>query len=172
MTHAAALWAPVHQPESTVAWPDYFARHRDDPMHRQLRDWTCSACSIDWVALATNLDPYSTREKVVGELGYPECIDEEQGLLDTRCAIRVMEAWNVGVNHLFPRSFEEAYDICSGTTGLLNNKIWQHFVAIRGTAGPRIWVANSAPGYRGIYDTIDRRQWDAWGTWNIVALVP
>lgn len=171
VSSAALAWAPVYQAEPITPWQDYFARHRDLHMPRQLRSWTCSACSVDWVALATGLDPESTREKVVGEIGYPTCIDEEQGLKDTRCAIRVMEAWGVDTTHIFPRSFSDAYDICNATTGLLNNKVWQHFVAIRGVVGPRLWIANSAPGYRGIYDTVDRQQWDAWGTWNIVALV-
>ena len=168
---AALAWAPVFQPEPTVGWYEYFTAHRETPMPAQLYGWTCSACAIDWTARTTNLDPYSTREKVVGVMGYPNCINETHGLMSLDCAQKYMEQWEVGATNFFPGTFEEAYDVCSRTAGIFNSYTWQHFVAIRGVRNGNIWVANSAPGYRNIWDEITRSQFNAWaGTWKGVYL--
>lgn len=172
MTPAIAPYRrPASEPVGHGWWP-YFDQHRDMDMPPQSQSWTCSACSIDWVARATNLDPDSNREKVVGGLGYPNCINADVGLADTQCAVDYMRAWDVPVLREW-FDFDHAYDVASHATGLLNSTTWQHFVAIRGTSGPDIWVANSARGYRGIYDLISRAQWDLWaGSWQVVYLVP
>jgi hypothetical protein len=175
MTSPAALWAPVRgvSPASS-GWFPYFDQHRDLPMPAQVREWTCSACAIDWVLRATGLDPDSTREQVVGQLGYPSCIDENWGLKDTQCAVHVFEQY-VGVGNVIQEwvSWPRALELCDQTTGLLNSTVWQHFVAIRGVQGQDLWIANSAPGYRGIYDTISYAQFAAWGgSWQIVHLIP
>jgi len=141
-------------------------------MPRQSLSWTCSACAIDWVALATALDPTSNREKVVGELGYPACINAQHGLLDALCAVRYMERWGVGVEREWV-DWPRALELCQTTTGLLNSLRWQHFVAIRGvTEDGDLWVANSAPGWQFIWDRITRLQFEQWaGSWQAVFLV-
>lgn len=175
---AAALYVPPqswHQeppPDPVVDWLTYFDSHRDLSMVRQSQSWTCSACSIDWVARATGLDPGSNREQVVGELGYPTCINADYGLMDTQCAIRLMTDWGPEVRQEWC-DFDRAYELCTQTTGLLNSVTWQHFVAIRGIQNGNLWIANSAPGYRNIWEVITRPQWNSWaGSWQIVWLVP
>lgn len=172
MTSQAAIWAPVrHEEDAGYDWWDYFDKHRTDPMPGQVRDWTCSACSVDWVARATALDPTSTREKVVGEMGYPGCIDEAMGLKDVRCAHRVMEGWGVQVGFQWV-DWPMAYSLCESTTGILNSKTWYHYVAVRGVRNGNLWVANSAPGWKGIWDDITPGQFNAWaGSWNLSWIV-
>jgi hypothetical protein len=69
--------------------------------------------------------------------------------------------------------WSRALELCSTTTGVLNSTAWYHFVAIRGvTDDGQLWIANSAPGYDGIFDTISESQFQMWaGTWQAVTLV-
>lgn len=178
MPSPAGLWAPASAPEPIVpplgdGWWRYFDEHRWLDQPPQSRSWTCSACSIDWVAHATDLEPDSNREYIVGRLGYPSCINENVGLADSACAIRVMERWGVEVRQEWV-SWDRATELCRITTGLLNSTRWQHFVAVRGeTIDGQLWVANSARGWMGIYDTISWSQWQQWaGSWQMIYLVP
>jgi hypothetical protein len=160
---------PPVPPEAS--WWETFQHNRELPMPRQSQSWTCSICATDWTLLATGLDPNSTREKVAGEIGYPNCVNEAVGLADTRCLIRVFESYGVEARQEWV-SWERAYELASTTAGVLNSTMWYHFVAIRGVQGDAIWIANSAPGYDGIYETINRAQFQAWaGSWQAVTLV-
>jgi hypothetical protein len=39
------------------------------------------------------------------------------------------------------------------------------------TRDGRIWIANSAPGYKGVGDTLDRQQWAALGGMSCIWLL-
>ena len=166
-----ALLHPPRKPGGTDGdWWPYFELHRGLYQPPQSRGWTCSACSIDWVFHSTGLNPESNREWVVGQLGYPDCINENVGLRDTACAVDLLSEY-APTNQEWV-GWDRAWELCSYTTGLLNSTTWQHFVAIRGTQGGALWVANSAIGWMGIGETIDRGQFERWsGSWQIVWLV-
>lgn len=171
MTTAAAFHpgdrAIAAPPSST--WWNNFDTHRELDMPPQSLPWTCSACAVDWVLRASGLNPDSNREWVVGELGYPQCINADVGLADTQCAVNLLSRYAEARQEWV--GWDRACELCNETTGLLNSTTWQHFVAIRGTREGGLWVANSAPGYRGITDTIDAGQFAAWaGSWQIVWL--
>jgi len=180
----AGLFAPVdfhtHGPvlppvQPTDAWYQVFDANRDYPMPPQLRDWTCSICSVDWVALATGLDPTSSREKVGVAMARDrvlgECVNSSVGLLDAACAGRYMQGWGIQTQHEWI-TWERAVEICGSTTGILNSLRWQHYVAIRGmTSDGQLWIANSALGWMNIYSTISQWQFNQWaGTWQTVFL--
>jgi len=155
-----------------VSWWDTFQQNRGMDMPKQVQSWTCSICATDWVLRATGLDPDSTREKVTGEIGYPSCVDEDLGLKDTQCVVRVFESYGVQANQEW-LDWPRALEVCGSTTGVLNSIIWQHFVAIRGVTGDgQLWIANSAIGYDGIGETISQAQFERWsGSWQTVTLL-
>lgn len=71
-------------------------------------------------------------------------------------------------------TFDEAYAICRETTGVINPVGMYHFMAIRGIDGidvGDIWVANSAPGYCGVYDSLSRSQFNALSPVQLIYLV-
>jgi hypothetical protein len=50
-----------------------------------------------------------------------------------------------------------------------------HFMAIRGvdySDTGTLWVANSAPGYRGVYEELTRSQFNSLGPVEIIYIVP
>lgn len=156
-------------PEET--WWDHYQENRELPMPPQLYGWTCSICATDWLLRATGLDPYSSREKVAYELGYPSCVDEWSGLKDTQCIVRVLESYGVEARQEWV-SWPRALELANSTAYILNSTSWYHFVGGRGTAEwGGLWIANSAQGYKNIWETIDAEQWAALPGWQMVYLV-
>jgi hypothetical protein len=162
---------PLPEPITpALGWYDYFERHRDLYMAPQVYDWTCSIASTTWVLQATGLDVNAARESVAYDIGYPQCVNPQYGLMDTNCVERVFRSYNVECSTIWP-GFDQMYALAQHTTGILNSTRWYHFVAVRGVSGSSIWIANSAQGYKGIYELVSRGQWDAWsGSWKAVLL--
>jgi hypothetical protein len=171
MTSPAALFAPpklLIPPAPPASWWDVF--DPTFPMVPQSYPWTCSICATTWVLNATSIEPDATREQVAYELGYPSCVNPAVGLASTQCVVDCFQAHGVGAHQEWV-DWNRAYDLCSQTTGVLNSTHWYHFVGIRGVRDGNLWVANSAPGYDGIWDDVTPGQFQAWaGSWQIVWL--
>jgi len=146
-------------------------------MHQpgQLYDWTCSACSLDWVKRAMGLvltdDIYGSRETTTHEIGYPDQINSQYGLMDSSgYALQdVLGNYGVGSDQGW-LSFDEAYAKYSATPGMMSGAAWYHWVGVRGVQNGAIWVANSAPNYKGIYDHVGRADWERLGAFSCVWL--
>ena len=174
MPSPAALYAPPKQrtppPQPDYTWWNHFDQHRDLWMAEQVYSWTCSICAATWALQATGLNPNAAREQVAYELGYPSCVNASVGLANTDCMVDLFEGYGVPSSREWV-DWDRAYEICSTTTGCLNSTRWYHFVAIRGVRNGNLWVANSAPGYQGIWDDVTPSQFAAWaGSWQVVFL--
>lgn len=143
----------------------------------QLYDWTCSACATEWTerafGAARSDDVYANREAVVYHIGYPSDISSALGLhdgsglqlqrvLQEHAGLETQQGW---------LSFDEAYAIYSQGIGLGSGQEYYHWVAFRGTTGANLWIANSAEGYRGIYDQLSRYDYDRLGPWSCLWIV-
>lgn len=140
-------------------------------MEPQGRGWTCSICSTDWTLRATGLDPNSDRIKTAIEIGYPNCVNAAVGLASTDCVVTVFEGYGVDAVQEWV-DFDRAYDVCASSAGVINGLGMYHFMAIRGVQGGRLWVANSAVGYRGVAESINLDQFNnqGLGPWQVVYL--
>lgn len=140
-------------------------------MEPQLYGWTCSACSLDWVLRSTGLNSQSNRYQVVFEIGYPEHINPMYGLMDSSGAQlqRVIESYG-GQSEQAWLDFDTVYQLAQHTTGMMSGAAWYHWVALRGVTGSAIHIANSAPGYKGIYDVLTRQDFDRLGGFSVVWL--
>jgi hypothetical protein len=142
----------------------------------QLYSWTCAACSEEFVERASGHgrsgDVYANREQVVYAIGYPGNINSQYGLMDGSGAQlqRVLLEYAGLDSEQSWLDFDQALDIYSETPGLMSGAAFYHWVAVRGVQGNNLWVANSAPGYKGIYDTISRADWDRLGGWSCIWL--
>lgn len=149
-------------------------------MPGQLYDWTCSACSLEWTKRSAALieppdDIYASRETTVYEIGYPDHINGTYGLMDGTGAQLQRVLSDYGQDSLEGQglSFDDVYLLAqSGTPAMMSGASYYHWVAVRGVQGSTIWIANSAPGYKGIWDNITREDWPRLGpSWNVVWLV-
>ena len=146
-------------------------------MPGQLYDWTCSACSEEFVERALGYprgtDIYANRQAVVYAIGYPNNISADVGLHDGSGAQlqRVIKEQTGADSDQGWLSFDDTYALAQQTPGLMSGAAWYHWVAIRGVQGSTIWVANSAPGYKGIYDNVSRDDFARLGGFSVVWLV-
>lgn len=113
-----------------------------------------------------------TEWDAVAAIGYPDQINGEYGLMDASGpALRIVYAdygQNTDQGWL---SFDEVYALAQQTTGQLSGAAWYHWVALRGVQGSNLWIANSAPGYKGVYDILSREDYNRLGGFSVVWLV-
>jgi hypothetical protein len=157
-------------PEPPATWWDIYQENRGLYMAPQVYSWTCSICATDWLLRATGLDPFSSREKVAVELGYPSCVDEWSGLKDTQCIVNLLSDYGLEARQEWV-SWDRALELAGSTAFILNSTSWYHFVGGRGLDGPGLWVANSALGYQGINEHVDESDWYRLPGWQMVFLV-
>jgi hypothetical protein len=157
--------------------PDQITWDPDQPMPGQLYDWTCSACATEWTERASGhsrgSDIYSNREAVVAAIGHPANINSTYGLMDGSGAQlqRVLaEQAGLILEHAY-LSFDQAYAVFSHTYGLMSGAAYYHWVGVRGVSGSELAIANSAEGYKGVYSTMNRSQFNALGPFSILAVV-
>jgi len=119
---------------------------------------------------ATGTDTNLTREQGAEMLQYPDGVNETYGLVSIQFMI---DAFNmIGLPcHQKWVTFDEAYTIMREHTGVINPIGMYHFMACRGVDHMDIgdlWIANSAPGYLGVYDTLNRSQFNSFGPVQLV----
>ncbi len=108
----------------------------------------------------------------VTAIGYPNNINSMYGLMDASgSALRQVYAWYGQRTEQGWLDFDTAYEIAQGATGQMSGAAWYHWVAIRGVQGSNLWIANSAPGYKGIYDILSREDFNRLGGFSVVWLV-
>jgi len=142
-------------------------------MPAQAYSWTCSVCSTTWVLQATatafqDADIYDARYAVGEEMGYPSCVNETYGCMSQECVVDELAAHGLIARQAWC-TFDQAYAIARTNTGTINPQGMYHFMAIRG-ANPdgSIAVANSAPGYCGVYDSLTRERFNALGPVSVI----
>lgn len=146
-------------------------------MPGQLYDWSCSACSTEFVERATGNprgdDTYANRETVVYAIGYPHNINGTYGLMDGsgEQLQRVLLEQTGRESLQAYLGFDDVYTLAyGGAPMLMSGASWYHWVAVRGVQGSSLWIANSAPGYKGIFDVLGRDDFDRLGGFSVVWL--
>ena len=138
-------------------------------MDPQTYSWTCSVCTFTWCIQSTGIDPSLDRQDAGAIIGYPGCVNETYGLMNSQCLIDAFGQYNLVARELWT-SYDEAYAVASKYTGGISPSGMYHWMAIRGVSGSDIWVANSARGYRGVYDTLSRAQYNNLGPTKLIYL--
>jgi hypothetical protein len=141
-------------------------------MPAQAYNWTCSVCSATWVLQATGTayqesDIYDARYAVGERMGYPSCVNPTYGCMSDQCVIDTLASYGLVVRQAYV-TFDEAFAIARVYTGTINPQGMYHFMALRGTSGSDLAVANSAEGYMGVYSTLSRSQFNALGPVSVI----
>jgi len=102
-------------------------------------------------------------------MGYPSCVNETYGCMSAQCIVDLFAAYALSARQAW-LNFDQAYAAAAQTTGVINPIGMYHFMGIRGVKGGALWVANSAPGYAGVGDTLSREQFNALGPVQVVLL--
>ena len=142
-------------------------------MPHQVANWSCSACSLAWVQRSTSINPLANEISAIAEIGYPASINPTYGLMDASGSAlqNVLANYGVSTKQLWG-TFDQIYVLAEQTTGMMSGGAWYHWVSIRGVQGYSIWIANSAPGYKEVYDLLSREQFNSLGPFSCVYLTP
>jgi hypothetical protein len=118
------------------------------------------------------LNPAADEWSEVSAIGYPENINATYGLMDASgpALQAVYERYGQETSQSW-LDFDTVYELAQSTTGQMSGASWYHWVALRGVQGSNLWIANSAPGYMGIHDTLSRADFDRLGGFSVVWLV-
>lgn len=162
---------PAPQPPD-YSLPQPAPAHQWDPntpQPKQQAPWTCSACALAWVLRATQANPEANEQSEVAEIGYPQNVNETYGLMDgSGSALRaVYEQYGLPTKQGW-LTFDQVWSLAGQTTGQMSGGGWYHWVALRGQDGPNIWIANSAPGYKGVKESLSRDDFNRLGPFSVV----
>jgi hypothetical protein len=138
-------------------------------MAPQNYSWTCSVCSFAWAVNALSQTTDITREEALALMGYPNCVNETYGCMSAQCVIDAFTVCGLDAVQAWV-TFDQAYSIMSAHTGVINPTGMYHFMACRGVSNGLLWVANSAEGYRGVWETLTRDQFNALGPVQMIYL--
>lgn len=140
-------------------------------MPQQVASWSCSACALAWLERSTAVNQDATEQSAINEIGYPQNINPTYGLMDGSGSQlqRVLASYYLDSSQGW-LSFDQVYAIAEQTTGCMSGGAWYHWVSLRGVNGSSLWIANSAEGYKGIYDTLTREQFNSLGPFSVVWL--
>jgi hypothetical protein len=140
-------------------------------MPPQQASWSCSACALAWVLRATRVDPGASEQSAIAAIGYPNNINPTYGLMDasgpalravyTTYGVPTLQGW---------LTFDQVWTLAGYTTGQMSGGAWYHWVGIRGRSGNDLAIANSAEGYKNVYSTLSREQFNALGPFSVVEL--
>jgi hypothetical protein len=138
-------------------------------MPLQQNSWSCSVYSFMWVCQSTMTDSDMTYDEALAIIGYPDCVNPTYGLMSAQCMIDAFSTMGLHSKQIWC-TYDEAFAICERHTGVINPIGMYHFMAIRGVRNESVWVANSSPGYRGIYDDLNRSNYNNLGPVQLIYL--
>jgi hypothetical protein len=123
-------------------------------------------------------DIYASREQTTYEIGYGASCG---GGVNVTPSIGLCDASGIALRNVLSSygqateqgwlDFDTVYSIASTGTGMMSGASWYHWVALRGVQGSTLWIANSAPGYKGIWDNLSRDDFNRLGGFSVVWLV-
>lgn len=167
---------PEPEPEPEPPLPPYPVYDPSEPSRLQENDWDCSVESCEWMLFAYGRSPDDDwlEQTMIAE----GVVSLEAGCLD---------ASGAGLADFLNRHYGEdgylasnepsvtfeavAAEAAEGKHPLaLGGRAWYHWSGCRGADGDTLLLANPAPGWQGVYDTLTRAQWDALGPWSMVRL--
>jgi hypothetical protein len=141
---------------------------------RSFSSWTCSIRSTSWAlsSLGYPVDPETQAALMVGQ-GYVSpsvgCLDASGAGLAQFCRTE----YGLSARHTYTASWDDVLDAVGAYPCLLGGGGWYHWTAVRGLdASGQLMLANPAPGWHSIGQTMSRVQFEQWGLgpWALVEI--
>lgn len=138
-------------------------------MARQQRDWDCSAAATAW--LGRSLGWGWAELDVAYQFLDQGMATRQQGLLEGTgvgivrwLALQPMPASNEQISWSVLAAREWSCPLIMGSSS------WDHWTGVRGLdSDGNLWLANSAPGWAGIYQTLTAEQFARFGDfWAVI----
>lgn len=143
----------------------------EEPQYNQEENWTCAACSLAWLNRALYIDHATDEYSAASYIGQPENINPEWGLMDAS-GQRLVECLREQGAPAFHGwlDWSTTYDLATQMPLLIGGINWCHWVGVRFADNGILLLANSAPGWQGITQTMEEMDFHAWGPFAVVAV--
>jgi hypothetical protein len=169
-----AACSAAHEEETARATSNIDARF--DPNHRapvQVDDWSCSVHTTTWMLQATGHDV--TWSQVSTYMQNQGRVSTALGLLDASGAglartLREKADGSPDVGNAAYASFDDVASRAGHMAIGIGGRAWNHWTAVRGYDAARdvILLANSAPGWKGAGQELDRGEFARLGGFSMV----
>lgn len=135
----------------------------------QSASWTCSACSLAWIIRATGANENYWEWDAVNDIGTPQNINSTYGLMDSSgSALRtVLRKYGFATDQGW-LTYQQVFSLAGNYVICMSGGAWYHWVSVRGRNGANLWIANSAPGYKGVYDILSETDFQRLGPFSVV----
>lgn len=156
-----------------IVLPAYDARQ---PAFAQNDSWSCAPTSTRWALHAYQREP--TEQWIEGTMLAEGVVTTQWGLMDASgrgladFLVRHYGEYGYTASAADVTFEEVAAEAAAGRHPLcLGGRAWCHWTGCRGFDGVRLLLANPAPGYMGITQSMTREQFAALGPFSMVRLV-
>jgi len=142
------------------------------PDPAQTDDWSCSVHTTAWMLAASGYA--ATYDDVKSRMLSTGRVTPAAGLSDASGAgiVLTLEDFDASIraDNTGYASFDDVATRAGSAPVGIGGRAWNHWVAVRGYDGDRdlLLLANSAPGYRGVYSTLDRATFQSLGRFSMV----
>jgi hypothetical protein len=139
-----------------------YAYDKAAPVQLQYRDWSCAIVSVHWALSSLGYDV--DREALIADMT-PAPVSPAVGCLDASGAglVRYLgQAYDLPARNRRPASWDEVTAVAGQYPCLIGGGGWYHWSAVRDNAPGVLLLANPAPGWRGVYQTLSRGQYESW----------
>lgn len=143
----------------------------DEPQYPQSLNWTCSACSLAWLNRALGIQVATDELSAANYIGEPENINSTYGLMDGsggRLVQCLREQGAPALNGWW--TFNQVCALAGYMPLLIGGVAWNHWVGVRIAELGVLYLANSAEGWQGVYDSMTMEQWNELGPFAVVAV--
>ena len=140
------------------------------PPVRQTDSWSCSVAAAAWMLHSigyqeTYPEPMESAEIAAGLVSPQNGLEVGSGgpLADWLGA-----TFDLTTGHSFPVSWDWLLCYAGMRPIMIGSGSLYHWVAVRGTDGEMLTLANPAPGYKGLGDTMTEAEFNRWAPWACV----
>jgi hypothetical protein len=139
------------------------------PPVRQSDDWSCSVASAAWMLHSLGIaEAYPALEAAMVQAGL---VSPQHGLevgSGGPLADWLGATFHLNTEHCFPVTWAWLLGVAGRCPIMIGSGALYHWVAVTDTDGTTLTLANPAPGYRGLGDTMTETQFNYWAPWACV----
>ncbi len=136
---------------------------------RQTDSWSCSVASAAWMLHSLGIEKsYAALETAMVQAGLVSAQDGLEVGSGGPLADWLGATFGVETDQIFPVSWHWLLTHAGTMPIMIGSGSLYHWVAVRDTADQVLILANPAPGYKGVGDTMTEAEFNAWAPWACV----
>ncbi len=139
------------------------------PPVRQTDSWSCSVASAAWMLHSLGItESYAALEAAMVQAGLVSPQDGLEVGSGGPLADWLGATFGVETGHVFPVTWDFLCAHAGAMPIMIGSGTLYHWVAVTDVSGAQLQLANPAPGYKGLGDTMTEAQFEYWAPWACI----